>query len=222
MKKIIAAIGAASLIAISTHAQGLVNFTSSTQNVQTNNSLPALGATASGKILGQGNYYFALFYSVSSPAIGAHTGLDAGGSYAWDSGSWTSVTGTLATNTAVAGRFAGAENADSSTTVNGLAGGADAYFIVIGWSANLGTSLAAVEAAMSTPGSTGFLGQSVASGLIETGDGGTITTPGLFGGVSPNIQGFTLGSFAVPVPEPGTLALSALGGASLLLFRRKK
>jgi hypothetical protein len=37
------------------------------------------------------------------------------------------------------------------------------------------------------------------------------------------MQGFTLGSFAVPVvPEPGTLALAALGVSSLLLFRRKK
>jgi hypothetical protein len=41
------------------------------------------------------------------------------------------------------------------------------------------------------------------------------------GAASPNIPGFTLGLVTV-VPEPGTLALAAIGGASLLALRRKK
>ena len=129
------------------------------------------------------------------------------------------MTQDVATNTATPGRFLGAGNADSSTTVNGLAAGSSAYFIVIGWSGNLGATWASAEASL-LGGEAGFLGQSVSSGLISTGDGVRLTTPGLFGASAPSIQGFSLGSTQL-VPEPGTMALAALGGASLLAFRRK-
>jgi hypothetical protein len=56
--------------------------------------------------------------------------------------------------------------------------------------------------------------------IIGTGTGQPNTTPeALFSGTGIT-QGFTL--FAVPVPEPATMALAGLGGLSLLLFRRRK
>ena len=46
-------------------------------------------------------------------------------------------------------------------------------------------------------------------------------TVGNFSSLSPNFGVFTPAG-AGPVPEPSTMALAALGGASLLLFRRRK
>ena len=49
----------------------------------------------------------------------------------------------------------------------------------------------------------------------------------MFGTVN-NVAGLPIDSlntqlyFIIPVPEPGTMALAALGGLSLLAFRRKK
>ena len=65
-----------------------------------------------------------------------------------------------------------------------------------------------------------------ATGNAEPG-GGTPALPvwHLFG-TTASAQGTPVGGFQLvevsTVPEPGTLALAALGGASLLLFRRKK
>jgi hypothetical protein len=66
------------------------------------------------------------------------------------------------------------------------------------------------------------LGESVVSGSIATGNGGLLPTPSLFQSSAPAIQAFQLGAFTITsTPEPGTLALAALGGASLFAFRRK-
>jgi len=61
------------------------------------------------------------------------------------------------------------------------------------------------------------LDQSVV-GNVVLGDGGSIPTLNAFGTGPGQLGGFMMG---VTVPEPGTLALMALGSASLLLFRRK-
>lgn len=224
MKKTLIAISLATATVISSHAQGLVLFTSGTQNSSTNNTgnAPSLGAVASGRIAGVGNYYFALFYSATATTVGgSNTNAIQGntGVYAFNDSNWTAVPGVfgLATNTSTAGRFsASSPNADSSTTIPTIAAGNTAQFVVVGWSASLGTTLAQLEADYNT--GIGFLGQSVVSGPISLGNGGTLPTPALFGGVAPSIQGFTLAS----VPEPATMALAAIGGASLLLFRRRK
>jgi hypothetical protein len=227
MKKIILAVSLATAMAASSYAQGLVFFASSTQNTSTNNTLAQLGNTASGRIAGVGNFYFALFYSATATTVGGtQTGAIQGtnGVYAWSDSNWTMIGSTIATNTASAGRFAAAvPNADGSTTIPTVASGSTAQFLVIGWSSNLGGSIAALQNALTTPGMAGFLGESEVSGSIALGNGGSNPTPQLFGAALPNLQGFTLGSFAVAsTPEPGTLALAALGGASLLAFRRKK
>jgi hypothetical protein len=214
MKKLLITLGLAGTVALSSYAQGFVIFSSSTQNISTNNIVT--GAT--GKVAGAGNFYFALFYSTtvsSGAAIQGNSSL-----YAFnDSADWTLVTQSYGANTATAGRFAAINpNADNTTTVNGLAGGANADFVVVGWSANLGSSISALETALAG-GIGGYLGQSVVSGVETAGNGTTVPAPALFGSSAPSIQGFTLGS---TVPEPGTLALAALGVSSLLMLRRKK
>jgi hypothetical protein len=223
MKKSLVTIGLASIVALSSYAQGFVIFSSSTQNMLTNNTGNIVSqATASGKVQGAGNYYFALFYSTT---VGSGAAISGGAlsQYAFnDTADWTMVTQSYGANTATAGRFAAiAPNADNTTTVNGLAGGANANFLVVGWSANLGTNIASMELALVTPGTAGYLGQSVVSGVETAGNGTSIPAPSLFGASAPSIQAFTLGSEYVPTPEPGTLALAALGGASLFAFRRK-
>jgi hypothetical protein len=218
MKKILIAIGLAATVAVSAQAQGLVIFSSAAQNSSTN------GATV-GKIAGVGNYYFALFYSATATTVsGSSTPIQGtNGAYAFSDSNWTLLTATIATNTSTAGRFiAAAPNADGSSTIPGIAAGNSAQFVVVGWSANLGNTVSALTQALAVNGTTGFLGESVVSGAITLGNGGLVPTPGLFGPALPAIQGFTLGAFTITsTPEPGTLALAALGGASLLMFRRK-
>jgi hypothetical protein len=217
MKKILATIAVAAVVAASAQAQGLVLFTSSTQNISTNNG--TVGKTAAGA----GNFYYALFESTTQTTVGGSSAAVQGtnGVYAFNATGWTYVA--LGSSTATAGRFSDvAPNADGSTTVSGVAAGSSAQFVVVGWSANLGTTLSALEQALAINGMTGVLGESVVSGSIATGNGGSLPNPPLFAGVAPQLQAFTLGGFTITsTPEPGTLALAALGGASLLMFRRK-
>jgi hypothetical protein len=230
MKKILLTIGLAAVAALSSQAQGYVLFSSSTQNMSTNNtagSQQAAGNAATGKTLGAGLFYYALFVSSTGAGAGAQQGFSSGNSstYVFNEAQWVLDTDPTAAgaSTATAGRFAATNpnTSDSSSTVPGITGGNPYYFQVVGWSANLGTTLGQAIIALTTPGQSGYIGQSAISGQITVGNGGTISAPLFFGGGAPNIQAFTLGSF-VATPEPGTLALAALGGASMLLFRRKK
>jgi hypothetical protein len=113
--------------------------------------------------------------------------------------------------------FSSSPNSDGSTTINGVVRGSFAQFVVLRWSANLGSTLA--ELANSLYYQSGLLGESAVSGPIQLGDGALIPPSNLFGSSSPLIQGFTLGG--IPVPEPPTLALAAAGAAGLFFFRRR-
>ena len=218
MKKIIVALTLLGAAALSSQAQGLVIFSSSTQNISTNNGV------SSGKVLGAGNYYFALFQSVAATTVAGNgstavQGLNAAS--VLTDGNWSFVA--YGANTATTGRFAAtAPNGDLSTTV-GVAAGSSEQFVVIGWSVNLGQTISALQTALATGGTTGFLGQSLVSPSIATGNGATLPTPNIFGATGSTIQAFTLGSFTVaPSPEPGTMVLAGLGGLALLGLRRKK
>jgi hypothetical protein len=71
---------------------------------------------------------------------------------------------------------------------------------------------------------SGYFGiSSPSAGAITLGGLGTpATLPAfLFGGTDGIQSGFVLDGIAA-IPEPASLALITLGGASLLLFRRKK
>jgi len=64
-----------------------------------------------------------------------------------------------------------------------------------------------------TSAGTGYNPNNASPGATPFGTGGSLIN-------SPNTQLYLLQ--VAPTPEPGTMALAALGGASLLLFRRRK
>jgi hypothetical protein len=225
MKKIIIAVALATAAVSTTYAQGLVVFGNNNFSKVSTNS--AVGGSAAGAAAGASSFYYALFYSQTSTTVGGSGAAFSGtnSAYAFSSTGWSDST-LIATNSgATAGRFA-SSSSDSllNSIVSGLGTVQTANFVVIGWSANIGSTVSALSQFLAnpTPGVIGWFGESAVSGSIITGNGTSQTTPTLFGNTgSPVIPGFVLGE-VVGTPEPGTLALCALGGASMLLFRRKK
>jgi len=217
MKKILVTLAVAACVA-SSYAQGTVAFVNgTTSKISTN------GVT-SGVISGLGNYYFALFYSSTATTVGGSSTATAGtnGVYAFNDANWSFAAGAYGTNIAAGGRFSSAiSDASGNTVVTGVLGGNVAQFAVIGWSASIGSTVSALSTWYNNgkPSTIGWIGESIVSSPLTTGAGVGLP-PGLFGSTGP-ITGFTLGE-VIPVPEPGTIALAALGGASLLMFRRKK
>ena len=126
------------------------------------------------------------------------------------------------------GSFAGRLNIGSGLSASNAPAGNVQNWILVAWSTSLG-SWSQIETALQTDSTSGLTG----SGFIGwslTGNGaaaaGTPATPFIIQGTGTQaIPGaFTLlgVSSVAPVPEPSTLALAAMGGASLLLFRRRK
>ena len=227
MKKLITTITALAIVSVSAYAQGYVNFANSSAAASkiSTNSVP--GGSATGLTTATaGSFYYALFYSssattVNGSALGVTPSASATGSYVWNDSNWA-FAGCYATNATTVGRVSGNTSANGTgAVVTGVAGGASAYFVVVGWSANLGSTLAAMEASLAsgTWNGTAWVGESAVSTLLQIGDGSSVSNPTLIA-ASGAVPGFTMG--VVPVPEPGTIALACLGGASLLLFRRKK
>lgn len=106
----------------------------------------------------------------------------------------------------LAGRYSGGQR----TTGAGTAPGGTATFQVRAWSADRGATWA--EASISTV--AGFMGQSTLFNSA-TGGAGTPASPAV--PLANTAPGFAV----VLVPEPSVVALALLGGAALLLRRRK-
>jgi len=116
-------------------------------------------------------------------------------------------------------------DANSFETVNNLSIGTYATLMMIGWNTAVGgstiTSFDTAYAAALAAGGTGLLYGYSADGSILLGNGTTPANTSAVGTGAGNIPAFTLG-VVQPIPEPGTIAMAALGGLSLLAFRRKK
>ena len=233
MKKLIAIMSIVAGVTSICGAQGYVFFVNSAAAATHISTNSAVGGIATGQTTAYTSlanaYYYALFSSAAATTVGGTTGgaLGTNGVYAFnDSANWTAVgvNGGYATNYTL-GRMqpAGPLNADSSTSIANPSAGGTAQFLVIGWSGNIGTTWQNVQSYLANPTVVGWVGESLVSGVQTLGNGGSIAPSNVFGSAAPFIGGFTMGQVAPSVvPEPGTLALAALGGASLLMFRRKK
>lgn len=221
MKKILAIL---SLAAVTTlcNAQGNIYFYSFS-GMQTNTAKSSfIGGTESGGAGGvtmsaAGSYYYTLLLSSTDP--GSTDPLTAGWTQAIYSNTTSTVTSPFSGNNypGIAGAFEG-PNGTASTTIANWGAGVSDYFMVVGWSANLGSDWATVSAELAGDSwvTQGYFGVS-SEGHLASGLGGTSPATSLIGGGPGQVGVFTL----YAVPEPTTLALAGLGGMALLAFRRK-
>lgn len=221
-------------------AQGSVNWTAVPTGItaQTNSTAysPLMGGgSAVGGAIGAtattaGGFYFELLIGATTTS-GNISGIAPTSLAAL--GTWTD-SGLVATNSngATAGRLV-TKAGGSITTVAGLTPGVTNYIMLVGWSANLGTTWTDASTALNTPATLNQLTSPAYFGISTVGfitpNAVGVTGAAVFGTAntvnglpinSPNTQLYLVPT--TPVPEPGTMALAALGGASLLLFRRRK
>jgi hypothetical protein len=147
-------------------------------------------------------------------------------------------TGLLMNNATTAnGRLTPVGGANTAAVAGNWASGSTQSALLVGWSANLGTTWlgaggalanlnnwATFSQTLTTPAFFGLSG-SIATGLTPStaNPGIVVIGTGLIDGSLATGSPADLRQLFVPtIPEPGTMALAALGGASLLLFRRKK
>jgi hypothetical protein len=214
MKKLLtlaALLGAANL----SFGQGIVSFANQpTTRISTNGTLQVAAPV--------GSWYYGLFRAPSTHGAPSLT-VDP------LSDGWTLVA--IGTNTASAGRLNGNQTSEGVVTTAGAPSTDD--YAVAGWSSNIGSSWASVQAffgngstlsqashnAGTRAGESGWFSVSATFGndIIAQPTGGSINT--IFGATA--VNGFNLG-FISAVPEPSTFALAGLGAAAMLIFRRRK
>lgn len=205
-------------------AISFANFTAQTNaaSVYGGGSLPggAVGDIQGSASLGTGYYFELLIGSVWNGTAEAPPTTFAGLS------SWTD-SGLEASNSLTHGRIV-PMNPNPAATVNALSATVSNNIMLVGWSANLGSTWsAALVNNMEYGDWTGnaFLGESVV-GYIEGATLPAFQGNNLFGTTAQTygtpIQSLNTPLYMLAIPEPGTMALAALGGASLLLSRRKK
>jgi len=247
MKKILITLVASAFTA-GAFAQGFINWTASGGNLvgQTNgttySSFEQAGGTAltgtqgntvqnnlaNNVALGYAGYYYELL--TSTTASSAPTTV--AGLSAWSD---TGLSATNAFNTT--GRVIQV-GGSADTAVNNWPVNATQAVILVGWSANLGNTWATVLGELQNWSTQGllFLNNSANAayfGVSSFGSGAqavasTVTGNQVIGAANGEIQNNSVNPMQLNelgvtiVPEPGTLALAAIGGASLLLFRRKK
>jgi hypothetical protein len=235
MKKIITTIAVVAVGMAMAQAQGLVKIYSTSVGIVTNTAVSSfIGGNQQGGTFGKtatatGGFYYELLVApmstFSAGTLASTNPLSAG---------WITPTFGLGSNYITAGSITG-PGANSGAAINPWANGGSSatsdtmgtemQYLLVGWSSSLGNNWATVSNELATASlPAGFFGVSQ-MGYGFSGGGGTPASGATsIWGVSASMPGglttpFTLFS---TVPEPTSLALAALGGASLLLFRRRK
>jgi len=212
MKKTIVTTLAVVALASGALAQGFINTATlgTAFSVQTNNPTTSTTGQMSSKTTQPFGYYFELLTSTNLTQ--STSPLAAG---------W------LDTGVSMTNGNAGVVNSFANIGVNNWAAGALQSFMLVGWSANTGyTSWSQFDAALiagTVAGGT-YTGES-ALGVGAAGAPSPGTPFHIFGavnGANTPINSIMTLTEVVTVPEPTTLALAGLSGASLLLFRRRK
>jgi len=241
MKKLAITTLAAVAVATGAFAQGYVQWSASpagnligqtnstaysplSSTLNGNGATPVGGATGNTVAGGSSLFYYALLVNTTGTATTTPTTL------AGLSG-WT-YSGLAQTNGSAAN---GRINPDPVQPSGGVvpSTGGNENFLLVGWSANLvnSTNVATVLFDLnnwSTVGTgitgTAFFGISTVATLAPSTSSSSPTA--IFGtGLIYNPSTAPMELYALDVvsaPEPGTMALAAIGGASLLLFRRRK
>ena len=226
MKKL-ATVLCAGALALGAYAQGTINVGNTAATLISTNATAA-GGTVGTTGTALGGYTYGVFTAASTV-----TTIDASLQNLLTA-TWT-FTGVYATNSAIAsgGRLNGGLGVATTT---GWTPGVTNSYLILGWSANMGT-WASVSTALT--GAT-FNAGGWGGGGLTSGDwlGASSIAFGAAGGGASGLPAYSLISTAGPngqgtpiatgwdlytvVPEPGTLALGGLGVAAMLIFRRRK
>ncbi len=223
MKKILTLAAAVAVSSIASYGQGTIaiyNAATAQYAISTNGA--SIGA-GTGALAGANNYYFALLMTTYGGAVPGNSPTSAAwtfsGAYATN---YLNSGGIRAAGAAAGFAQAGWPLADGAYTLS-----TPEYYMLVGWSANLGTTWAQVSAQASSGvwNAPGYFGYSPVSFQVGGNPAQSLNAVNLLGNPS-GINGAGLSTgfqlMATPVPEPTTLALAGLSGASLLLFRRRK
>lgn len=197
MKIILTSLTLAALVT-SSSAQGLINFLNSASTLVTLNSNGVVATPANSL----GMFKYELFTAPAgtlNPSAFVSSGI-------------------IGTNTSSAGRLSGGAN----LPIPGRALGGTCAILVRGWSTDLGDDWATAFANAMTR-YVGWFGEStIAPNFRLGGDGGAgfVVISPAFGGSTGIQSGFSL--FPVFLPEPSSLAITALGFGFLRLLRQPK